>query len=152
MVAAEDKLTDLPAEQKSSYLHSFRVDLLENELEYRRWEAEEGGGGGGGAAAKAAKLAEATKICDALAQEIDPIRKNYWEYFSRSLVSRFGDTNKATGDNWKIGGPRPNFHVSRLQLWAMFRVHLDLTERQSTPSYYATATAPWRRVKATAPR
>jgi len=100
LLAAEEKLTDLPPEQKSSYLHSFRVDLLENELEHRQWEADvgggEGGGGGGGEGgeirqSKAAKLTEATKICEELAKEIDPIRKNYWEYFSRSLVSRYGE-------------------------------------------------------------
>ena len=96
LVTAEDKQADLPPQQKSSYLHSFRVDLLENELEYRRWTAE-AATGVSEAEAKAQKLAEATAICQSLAGEIDPIRKNYWEYFSRSLCSRFGSKEKAAG-------------------------------------------------------
>lgn len=73
-------------QEKSSYLHSFRVDLAENELENRVWSttSEEH------VAVKKQKLAEATSICKSLI-EIDPIRTNYWNYFKASLSSRFGD-------------------------------------------------------------
>merc|ERR1719228_150557 len=92
------------ATEKSSYLHSFRVDLAENELENRVWStttttttttsSEDD------ISAKRRKLFEATSICDSLV-EIDPIRTNYWNYFKASLSSRFGDSRKvdpAAGD------------------------------------------------------
>lgn len=79
------------AQEKSSYLHSFRVDLAENELENRAWaETEED------FAAKRLKLAEATSICDLLV-EIDPIRTNYWNYFKATLTARFGNTSDDAG-------------------------------------------------------
>lgn len=78
-------------QEKSSYLHSFRVDLAENELESRVWAATEED-----VAAKQLKLREAVSICDSLV-EIDPIRTNYWNYFKASLSSRFGVSAKNDG-------------------------------------------------------
>ena len=92
LINSEDQLGEAP-QRKSSYLHSFRVDLLENQLENQKWGSEVDAEAEAKPMPDAKKtlLAEATKICEELAKEIDPIRKNYWEYFSRSLVSRYGE-------------------------------------------------------------
>jgi len=90
LMAAEKDLKTL--QEKSSYLHSFRVDLAENELENGVWSTS----GDLEFAAKREKLTEATSICQSLV-EIDPIRTNYWNYFKASLLSRFGDSSKDGG-------------------------------------------------------
>ena len=75
--------------------------------------------------AKKTLLVEVTKICASLANEIDPIRKNYWEYFGRSLISRFGEEAKKPRDrgdwvrepNWQIS---ITYVISQLTLQFFF--------------------------------
>jgi len=99
LINSEDQLGEAP-QRKSSYLHSFRVDLLENQLENQKWDSEVDAEADAKPILEAKKtlLMEATKICASLANEIDPIRKNYWEYFGRSLISRFGEEAKKPRD------------------------------------------------------
>jgi len=81
----------LQAPEKSSYLHSFHLDLIESELEEKQWSEDQKG-------KKHSLLDSASSICTTLANQIDPIRKNYWNYRNRSLRIKCGDGNEQTNN------------------------------------------------------
>jgi len=67
------------------YVHllSFSLDLIENELEHRKWDLPD-------EAEKRDLASRASSICISLATEVDLIRKNYWNYVARRLALKYG--------------------------------------------------------------
>ncbi|XP_071793245.1 protein farnesyltransferase/geranylgeranyltransferase type-1 subunit alpha-like [Asterias amurensis] len=65
---------------RSPYLLGFMVEMQEEQLE-----------GGNG---EESVLLKATELCDMLAKQFDPIRREYWNYIQRSLRLRFGKIQK----------------------------------------------------------
>ncbi|PIK36514.1 hypothetical protein BSL78_26659 [Apostichopus japonicus] len=62
---------------KSPYLLAFMVDMCEDKLE--------------AGVDKETTLSKATELCTLLADTIDTIRKKYWDYIKKRLVSRFSE-------------------------------------------------------------
>lgn len=66
----------------SSYLLGAMVDLYCDQLEASESQSPKD------------DLVKAQELCGILAKEVDPIRKQYWEFMSRDLLVRFGSKNQ----------------------------------------------------------
>ncbi|CAH1783097.1 unnamed protein product [Owenia fusiformis] len=67
---------------RSPYLMALIVDMYVEQMELKDVE-------------NSVALPKALQFCSSLASEHDTIRKNYWEYLSRSITCKYGETAKS---------------------------------------------------------